>query len=75
MVTERHGSEAKDEAYSGDGKLSAPTPMSLRLGPLEVAALREAVEVYLFFDVAGGHHGILQDLYALFSSWQRGDVG
>ena len=35
----------------------------------------EAERDALFFEVAGSHHGILEDLYALFRSWQQGDTG
>jgi hypothetical protein len=61
-------------ACSRNRDASGPTTMTLRLGPLEVVALREAVEIYLFFEMAGGHHDVLEDLHVVLKSWHQGDV-
>jgi hypothetical protein len=48
---------------------SGPTPMTLRLGPVEISAVSDAAEVFLAFEIAGEAHRILEDLYLMFASW------
>jgi hypothetical protein len=47
--------------------------MTVNLGPEEIAALQDDLDVYMALDIAGRDHCILEDLYALFVSWQAGD--
>jgi hypothetical protein len=61
--------EAEADARRRNHDRSGPTGMAVCLGPLEVAALRKAIEAYLFLDTTGPDHQILEDLYALFMSW------
>ncbi len=44
--------------------------LTVRLRPAEVAALQDALDVALAFRVAGQDVPVLEDLYALFASWQ-----
>jgi hypothetical protein len=63
----RDEAEADARRRNHDG--SGPTGMAVCLGPWEVAALRNAIEAYIFLDSTGREHQILEDLYALFMSW------
>jgi hypothetical protein len=68
--------EAESEARRRNDDPSGPTPMTLRLGPPEVLALRQAIDAYMAREGLGRRsHRILEDLYALFASWQRGEAG
>jgi hypothetical protein len=68
--------EAQTEARRRNGDTSGSTPMTLRLGPPEVSALRRAIDTYMTLEGLGRRdHRILEDLYALFASWERGDTG
>ena len=65
--------EAEGEARRRNQDTSGATPMTLRLGPPEVSALRQAIDAYMTFEGLGRRdHRILEDLYTLFSSWERG---
>lgn len=75
VATGMRRTEAELDARSRNGDPSGPTPVTLRLGPAEVSALREAVEAFLVFEIDGEAHRVLEDLYALFASWGHGDAG
>jgi hypothetical protein len=65
--------EAESDARRRNDDTSGPDPMTLRLGPPEVSALRDAVGAYMTREGIGWRdHRILEALYALFSSWQQG---
>ncbi len=64
--------EAESDARRRNDDTSSPDAMTLRLGPPEVSALREAVGAYLTRQGLGRRdHRILEGLYALFSAWQQ----
>ena len=65
--------EAESEARRRNDDTSGPDPMTLRLGPPEVSALRQAIDAYMAREgIDRCHHRILEDLHALFSSWPQG---
>jgi hypothetical protein len=75
VVSGLRRTEAEGDARRRNQDTSGSTPMNLHLGPLEVSALRDAIDAYMALDVAGRDHRILEDLYTLFASWERDHTG
>ncbi len=63
--------EAEVDARRRNHDCSGPRGMAVCLDPVEVAALRNAIEAYMFLDTTGPEYYILEDLYALFTSCAR----
>jgi hypothetical protein len=64
--------EAEREARRRNHDASGRAAMTVRLGPAEIAALQDALDTYMAFQIGGQDHQILEDLYVLFASWQAG---
>jgi hypothetical protein len=65
--------DAEREARTRNRDASGGAAMTVHLGPAEIAALQDALHVYMAYDIAGRDRPILEDLYALFTSWRAGD--
>jgi hypothetical protein len=73
VVSRLRRDEAECEARRRNHDDSGPLDMMVRLNPLQLSALRNAVECYMFLDTAGREYDILEDLYHLFASWHLSD--
>ena len=72
VVSGLRRAEAEGDARRRNQDTSGSTSMNLHLGPLEVSALRDAIDAYMALEIGGRDHRILEDLYALFAGWERG---